>query len=161
MYQINSNFTITGVSTSPQLVSSGTSGTARAMWKSMITNASFRTKKLPDDITVALVGTEPTTSTSITQENAAMTTSLSVVPALGAISEEMNDVEPSGGSSSNKVMNQLSSLVKKKNKPKVVKRSNNGLDHSNDSGPIQIHCSDWNSDGEEMELQRKFNSTAV
>ena len=39
---------------SPQLVSNGANdgATNRSKWKSMITNASFRTRKLPDDITV-------------------------------------------------------------------------------------------------------------
>jgi len=166
----SSQLSIKGVSTSPQLVSSAANGSARAMWKSMITNASFRTKKLPDDITVAQVTEgDPAGTTGA----AAVSTASAPVPQLGAITEEHD--EPIVGVVKVKEattfrLPEFSSLVKKKSKqPKIVKtRPNNGTISSND-GIDQVsngtnERSDWDS-GVDIELRRRsgaeFCSTEV
>nr|CAG4642361.1 EOG090X02H3 [Evadne anonyx] len=128
-----SQLSIKGVSTSPQLVSSAANGSARAMWKSMITNASFRTKKLPDDITVAQVAEGDTAGGA---QATASTGAAAGIPQLVAISEEHD--EPTVGVKVKEATSfrlpEFSSLVKKKSKqPKAVKtRSNNGSIPSND-----------------------------
>nr|CAG4641523.1 EOG090X02H3 [Eurycercus lamellatus] len=161
----SSHLSIKGVTGSPQLVSSSGGGTARAMWKSMITNASFRTKKLPDDITVAQVAEAEAAAVAA----AASTVSLHHTPiptTLGSITEE-ND-EPIGLKQSFR----LSELVKKKSKPKTVKsKANNGSippseagmnmqSHSADNNGTILNLTDRNSDGEskeETELRRRSN----
>nr|CAG4636839.1 EOG090X02H3 [Ceriodaphnia reticulata]SVE72816.1 EOG090X02H3 [Ceriodaphnia reticulata] len=169
----SSHLSIKGMHSSPQLMSSGANGgSARAMWKSMITNASFRTKKLPDDITVAQVAeaaaaaaaaaAATTTSTSSSQNQ-------SMTAQLGSITEE-ND-EPSGGGGG-KSSFRLSELVKKKSKPKPARNkvNNNGgviqegsshHPHLTDSnGGVNPNSTDWNSDSEnkeEVELRRRSN----
>ena len=150
---------------SPQLVSNGTNdGATRSKWKSMITNASFRTRKLPDDITVGQL-------TNSSETPVAPHTHSVAAPAvhLGSITEE-ND-EPSIGKSF-----RLSELVKKKNKPKdksKLKVNNNGgipsdvtgsnphtYSSSENNGVVlnAVTPADWNSDAEdEMELRRRSN----
>lgn len=98
----------------------------------MITNASFRTKKLPDDITVAQVAeAAQAAAAAAAAANAAstgtglnpQTTSSGPVGAhLGSITEEGVNAgdEPTVGS---KQSFRLSELVKKKSKPKPAKSS--------------------------------------
>nr|CAG4649999.1 EOG090X02H3 [Sida crystallina] len=176
------SLSIKGVSSTSQLVSTVSTAGARAQWKSMITNASFRTKKLPDDITVAHVPQPESTAqvSSSLLPVGGMTAPLPNSPAspsgrdaLGPISEE-ND-EPTTKSFR---LPELSQLVKKKdktkqppelssgkNKPvKQVKKSNNGISDHNGSDvngvTIALNSSvDWNSsDGDskdEMDPRRK------
>ena len=104
----------------------------------MITNASFRTKKLPDDITVAQV-TEGDTGIA---GSAAASIAPAPLPQLVAISEEHD--EPIVGVKVKEATSfrlpEFSSLVKKKSKqPKAVKtRSNNGSILSNDGNVLRI-----------------------
>lgn len=170
-FHVIMNFFFIGVHSSPQLVSSGNS--ARAMWKSMITNASFRTKKLPDDITVSQVAEASARHEAATSQ-ANMTNSVSSqnpsAAQLGSISEENDEPIVAGG---NKSSFRLSELVKKKSKPKPVrsKVNNNGGVPSQESsghhghlsennGSVMANSTDWNSDGEmkeEAELRRRSN----
>ena len=153
---------------SPHLVSSGAVGStgARAMWKSMITNASFRTKKLPDDITVAQVvdtslapaSSGPSSSTASSHNPAVPSTQLS------SITEENDD---SFGAGIGKSSFRLSELVKKKSKPKASKSkiTNNGTpaqdgSHPSDNGAATLNHSDWQSDGEgheDVEMRGRNN----
>lgn len=170
-----------GEHSSPQLMSSGANGgSARAMWKSMITNASFRTKKLPDDITIAQVAeaaaAAAAAAAATTSTSSALSQNQSSIPVhLVSITEE-ND-EPSGGGGG-KTSFRLSELVKKKSKPKPArnKPNNNGgvilegsshHPHLADSNGVFSNSSDRNSDcesKEEAELRRRsseFNGTQV
>ncbi|KAI9551943.1 hypothetical protein GHT06_022280 [Daphnia sinensis] len=176
----SSHLSIKGEHSSPQLMSSGANGgSARAMWKSMITNASFRTKKLPDDITIAQVAEAAAAAAAAAAANtasSALPLNQSSMPVhLVSITEE-ND-EPSGGGGG-KSSFRLSELVKKKSKPKPArnKPNNNGgviLDgsshhpHLTESNGVISNPSDRNSDcetKEEAELRRRsseFNGTQV
>ena len=182
----SSHLSIKGMSGSPQLVSSSGSGTARAKWKSMITNASFRTKKLPDDITVAQVA-EAEAAAAAAAAAAALTAPPSSghhpsTPALGSITEEAGTPdEPSGGGGLKQF--RLSELVKKKSKPKPAKSSGGGSNKTaNNNGNVVVVQADStadnngsvlnnSSDGEsgskdDMELRRRSaelsnGSTAV
>nr|SVE73435.1 EOG090X02H3 [Daphnia atkinsoni] len=176
----SSHLSIKGEHSSPQLMSSGANGgSARAMWKSMITNASFRTKKLPDDITIAQVAeaaAAAAAAAAATTPTSALSLNQSSIPVhLVSITEE-ND-EPSGGGGG-KTSFRLSELVKKKSKPKPArnKPNNNGgvilegsshHPHSADSNGVISNLSDRNSDcesKEEAELRRRsseFNGTQV
>nr|SVE75634.1 EOG090X02H3 [Daphnia hispanica] len=173
----SSHLSIKGEHSSPQLMSSGANGgSARAMWKSMITNASFRTKKLPDDITIAQVAeaaAAAAAAAAATTAASALSQNQPISVHLVSITEE-ND-EPSGGGKSSF---RLSELVKKKSKPKPArnKPNNNGgviLEgsshhlHLTDSNGVISNSSDRNSDcesKEEAELRRRsseFNGTQV
>nr|CAG4640691.1 EOG090X02H3 [Eulimnadia texana] len=103
-------------STSALLSSSSNSSSARAMWKSMITNASFRTRKLPDDITVAqdpaAAGNAHTQQQQ--QQPQQQHVSHGPAPVLGSITEESD--EPSNASKFR--IPELSNLVKKRDKMK-------------------------------------------
>ncbi|XP_032792324.1 hyccin isoform X1 [Daphnia magna] len=176
----SSHLSIKGEHSSPQLMSSGANGgSARAMWKSMITNASFRTKKLPDDITIAQVAEAAAAAAAAAAANtasSALPLNPSSIPVhLVSITEE-ND-EPSGGGGG-KSSFRLSELVKKKSKPKPArnKPNNNGVvildgsshhPHLTESNGIISNPSDRNSDcetKEEAELRRRsseFNGTQV
>nr|SVE86632.1 EOG090X02H3 [Daphnia similis]SVE87259.1 EOG090X02H3 [Daphnia similis] len=176
----SSHLSIKGEHSSPQLMSSGANGgSARAMWKSMITNASFRTKKLPDDITIAQVAEAAAAAAAAAAANtasSALPLNQSSMPVhLVSITEE-ND-EPSGGGGG-KSSFRLSELVKKKSKPKPArnKPNNNGgviLDgsshhpHLTESNGVISNSSDRNSDcetKEEAESRRRsseFNGTQV
>ncbi len=164
---------ISGVHSSPQLMSSGANGgSARAMWKSMITNASFRTKKLPDDITVAQVAeaaAAAAAAAAATTTSASPAQNQSMTAQLGSITEE-ND-EPSGGGGG-KSSFRLSELVKKKSKPKPARNKVNnnggviqeGSSHhphlTDNNGGVNPNSTDWNSDSEtkeEAELRRRSN----
>lgn len=164
---------IPGVHSSPQLMSSGANGgSARAMWKSMITNASFRTKKLPDDITVAQVAeaaAAAAAAAAATTTSASPSQNQSMTAQLGSITEE-ND-EPSGGGGG-KSSFRLSELVKKKSKPKPARNKVNnnggviqeGSSHhphlTDNNGGVNPNSTDWNSDSEtkeEAELRRRSN----
>ena len=120
---------VAGVSSTSQLVSSASTAGTRTQWKSMITNASFRTKKLPDDITVASTTDSELATTSTSSLtlplNAGATVAQPSTPgppaareALGSISEE-ND-EPTSKSFR---LPELSQLVKKKDKSKQLSES--------------------------------------
>ena len=148
-------------------------GSARAMWKSMITNASFRTKKLPDDITVAQVAEAAAAAAAAAAATSASSSQYQTSPAihLGAITEE-NDEPNSGGGVKSSF--RLSELVKKKSKPKPArnKANNNGGviqdgHHVAESNGVITSTTDRNSDSEakdEAELRRRsseFNGTQV
>lgn len=138
----------------------------------MITNASFRTKKLPDDITVAQVAEAAAAAASAASVNSSQSSPSVLTAQLGAITEE-ND-EPSGGIGV-KSSFRLSELVKKKSKPKSTKNkasSNNGgvavqdggsshHPHSNDNNGVLIaNPADWIIDTEskeEAEVRRRSN----
>nr|SVE70302.1 EOG090X02H3 [Daphnia similis]SVE70926.1 EOG090X02H3 [Daphnia similis]SVE71557.1 EOG090X02H3 [Daphnia similis]SVE72190.1 EOG090X02H3 [Daphnia similis] len=175
----SSHLSIKGEHSSPQLMSSGANGgSARAMWKSMITNASFRTKKLPDDITIAQVAEAAAAAAAAanTASSSALPLNQSSIPIhLVSITEE-ND-EPSGGGGG-KSSFRLSELVKKKSKAKPArnKPNNNGgviLDgssnhqHLTENNGLIFNPSDRNSDcetKEEAELRRRsseLNGTQV
>ena len=159
--------TFPGVHSSPQLMSSGANGgSARAMWKSMITNASFRTKKLPDDITVAQVAEAAAAAAAAAVANASSSQNQSLTAQLGSITEE-ND-EPSGGGGKSSF--RLSELVKKKSKPKPARNKVNGgvvqegSSHhphlTDNNGSVIPFSTEWNSDSEtkeEAELRRRSN----
>ena len=148
---------------SPQLVSNGANdgATNRSKWKSMITNASFRTKKLPDDITVGQL-TDSETNVAAPSPNPIPNVHL------GSITEETTNDEPTVNKSF-----RLSELVKKKSKPKEskskLKANNNGglpseTPHSHstsdNNGAVlnAVTAADWNSDVEdETELRRRSN----
>lgn len=163
-----------GEHSSPQLMSTGANGgSARAMWKSMITNASFRTKKLPDDITVAQVAEAAAAAAAAAAATPASSSQYQTSPAihLGAITEE-NDEPSSGGGGKSSF--RLSELVKKKSKPKPArnKANNNGGviqdgHHAAESNGVISSSTDRNSDSEtkeEAELRRRsseFNGTQV
>lgn len=157
---------------SPQLMSSGANGgSARTKWKSMITNASFRTKKLPDDITVAQVAEAAAAAASAATSASTVSSQSSptvLAAQLGAITEE-ND-EPSGVGVKSSF--RLSELVKKKSKPKPTKNklSNNGgvaqdgsvhHPHSNENnGALIPNSTDKvaeTENKEESELRRRSN----
>lgn len=143
------------------------------MWKSMITNASFRTKKLPDDITVAQVAEAAAAAAA-----AAAATPISTGPSqnspstmaaqLGSITEENDEPSAGGGKSSFR----LSELVKKKSKPKPTRNkvnNNGGVSQDGQSshphsaennGGMLPNSTDWindSSEKEEMELRRRSN----
>nr|CAG4638305.1 EOG090X02H3 [Cyclestheria hislopi] len=159
-----SKSSIKGVSSTSQLVTSTGSNNARAMWKSMITNASFRTKKLPDDITV--------TQEAETEVGSASAPT-SLVP-LSSISEEAD--EPSAKPFR---LPELSSLVRKREKSKSTdltklktkpaKKSANGVADLNgsgtsvtDNGSVVHVGSDWNEEEAiEMELRRKSGESNI
>lgn len=168
---------MTGLHSSPQLMSSGAnSGSARAMWKSMITNASFRTKKLPDDITVAQVAEAAAAAAAAAAAVSASTLPSQSSPSqlaaqLGSITEE-ND-EPTVGVKSSF---RLSELVKKKSKPKPTRskvNSNGGVaqegshTHSSDNnGGVIPNSTDWigdsieiKDDGEQRRRSSEFNGS--
>lgn len=161
------NLSVTGMHGSPHLISSGAVGPtgARAMWKSMITNASFRTKKLPDDITVAHVADTTLASASSGLSSSTAPSQSAAVPTtqLSSITEENDDSFAAGiGKSSFR----LSELVKKKSKPKSTRsKVNNGTSaqdgsHSSDNGAATLNQSDWQSDGEgheDVELRGRNN----
>ncbi|XP_046444461.1 hyccin-like isoform X2 [Daphnia pulex] len=170
----SSHLSIRGEHSSPQLMSTGANGgSARAMWKSMITNASFRTKKLPDDITVAQVAEAAAAAAAAAAATPASSSQYQTSPAihLGAITEE-NDEPSSGGGGKSSF--RLSELVKKKSKPKPArnKANNNGGviqdgHHAAESNGVISSSTDRNSDSEtkeEAELRRRsseFNGTQV
>nr|SVE76266.1 EOG090X02H3 [Daphnia longispina] len=171
----SSHLSIRGEHSSPQLLSTGANGgSARAMWKSMITNASFRTKKLPDDITVAQVAEAAAAAAAAAATvNPTSSSQYQTSPAihLGAITEE-NDEPSSGGGGKSSF--RLSELVKKKSKPKPTrnKANNNGGviqdgHHMVESNGVISSSTDRNSDSEtkeEAELRRRsseFNGTQV
>nr|SVE76886.1 EOG090X02H3 [Daphnia lumholtzi]SVE77482.1 EOG090X02H3 [Daphnia lumholtzi]SVE78112.1 EOG090X02H3 [Daphnia lumholtzi]SVE78740.1 EOG090X02H3 [Daphnia lumholtzi] len=174
----SSHLSIKGEHSSPQLMSSGANGgSARAMWKSMITNASFRTKKLPDDITIAQVAEAAAAAAAAANTaSSALPLNQSAIPVhLVSITEE-ND-EPSGGGGG-KSSFRLSELVKKKSKPKPARNkpnSNGGVNldgsshhpHLAESNGVISNPSDRNSDcetKEDSELRRRsseFNGTQV
>nr|SVE85374.1 EOG090X02H3 [Daphnia pulicaria] len=172
----SSHLSIRGEHSSPQLMSTGANGgSARAMWKSMITNASFRTKKLPDDldITVAQVAEAAAAAAAAAAATPASSSQYQTSPAihLGAITEE-NDEPSSGGGGKSSF--RLSELVKKKNKPKPArnKANNNGGviqdgHHAAESNGVISSSTERNSDSEtkeEAELRRRsseFNGTQV
>lgn len=173
----SSHLSIKGVSGSPQLVSAGGSGggTARAMWKSMITNASFRTKKLPDDITVSQVAEAEAAAAAASATPHHHQSSNS--PALGSITEEAGtpDGEPTGLGAGLKQF-RLSELVKKKNKTKPSKSSSSSIKSSANNGSASMvvtesetngsiltnNSSDGESGGkEETELRRRSGELAT
>nr|SVE83545.1 EOG090X02H3 [Daphnia pulex] len=170
----SSHLSIRGEHSSPQLMTTGANGgSARAMWKSMITNASFRTKKLPDDITVAQVAEAAAAAAAAAAATPASSSQYQTSPAihLGAITEE-NDEPSSGGGGKSSF--RLSELVKKKSKPKPArnKANNNGGviqdgHHAAESNGVISSSTDRNSDSEtkeEAELRRRsseFNGTQV
>nr|CAG4647730.1 EOG090X02H3 [Moina brachiata]SVE92893.1 EOG090X02H3 [Moina brachiata] len=167
----NSHLSIKGMHSSPHLVSSGAPGTtaARAMWKSMITNASFRTKKLPDDITVAQVA-EAAMAAATTGSPGAISTqnSASAAAQLSSITEENDDAFGAGIAKSSF---RLSELVKKKSKakekPSRSKINNNGVptqDGAHENGSVVVNQADWQSDGEtyediELRGRNEFNGS--
>ena len=141
----------------------------------MITNASFRTKKLPDDITVAANETEAPTG-PLQPHQGPTSTSPSAFQTLGPISEE-NDEQPSTKTFR---LPELSQLVKKKDKSKQadsskaskpassgsksVKKSNAGNGDppsfaNGDNGPTIVlnSATDWSyeADKEDMESHRR------
>lgn len=164
---------IAGMHSSPHLVSSGAPGTtaARAMWKSMITNASFRTKKLPDDITVAQVAEAAMAAASTGSPGAiSAQNSASAAAQLSSITEEYDDAFGAGvGKSSFR----LSELVKKKSKakekPSRSKINTNGVPtqdgaHAPENGSLVVNQADWQSDGEtyediELRGRNEFNGS--
>nr|SVE74064.1 EOG090X02H3 [Daphnia barbata] len=174
----SSHLSIKGEHSSPQLMGSGANGgSARAMWKSMITNASFRTKKLPDDITIAQVAeaAAAAAAAATTATSASYQAQSSIPIHLVSITEE-ND-EPNVGAGG-KSSFRLSELVKKKSKPKPArnKPNNNGgviqdgwshHQHLTDSNGVISNPADRNSDSEtkeDAELRRRsseFNGTQV
>ena len=128
--------------------------------KNFFLPASFRTKKLPDDITVGQL-TDSETNVAAPSPNPIPNVHL------GSITEETTNDEPSVGKSF-----RLSELVKKKSKPKdksKVKANNNGglpsetpyTHSSSDNNGVVLNAvtaADWNSDAEdETELRRRSN----
>ncbi len=88
----------------------------------MITNASFRTKKLPDDIVVpaaavTLVAPASASSATASLPSTASTSTISRADTLGAITEE-NDETTTISSTKSFRLPELSNLVKKKDKNK-------------------------------------------
>lgn len=139
----------------------------------MITNASFRTKKLPDDITVAQVAEAAAAAAAAAAATTSISTGTSqnspstLTVQLGSITEE-ND-EPSGVGVKSSF--RLSELVKKKSKPKPTRNKVNGgvsqdgqggHPHSaENNGGVVSNSTDWISDSceskEEVEMRRRSN----
>lgn len=118
----SSSLSVKGVASTSQLVSSANTAGARTQWKSMITNASFRTKKLPDDIVVpaaavTLVAPASASSATASLPSTASTSTISRADTLGAITEE-NDETTTISSTKSFRLPELSNLVKKKDKNK-------------------------------------------
>ena len=133
----SAKLSIKGVRSTSQLLSSTTSLSSanstgpRAMWKSMITNASFRTKKLPEDITVADGIDHEQSATAAAAAGAAAGPAGSTLqaPPLTSITEENDEQPTSGVGKSSFRLSELGHFAKKKDKV-GAKQPDSGKDRS-------------------------------